>query len=168
MRTIQMKLNQKLMNMNRISKHISYVEATRSQTATRRRIDNTPSFEQLSRMKTLAKKVFEPVREYVGKPIRVSSFFRSVKLNKRIGGSASSQHCKGEAMDIQGMMGVTNAEIFHYIKDNLVFDQLIWEFGNSKEPAWVHVSYTTRRNNRKQVIVAYKNKFGRTKYKVWK
>ena len=150
--------------MENISTNITYSEAVRSQTATRRGINNHPDNRQLSAMREVASKVFQPLRENFG-PIRVSSFFRSVKLNKTIGGSSSSQHCKGEAMDIISTNGFSNKDMFDYIKDNLEFDQLIWEFGNSKEPAWVHVSYTNRRPNRRSIIVAYKNKYGRTKYK---
>ena len=148
-----------------ISKHISDREGVYSTTATRKGIDNTPDGEQLSNMKLLAEKVFEPLREWVGGPIRVNSFFRSTKLNKAIGGSSKSKHCKGQAMDIDDTFGhKTNAEMYHYIKDNLDFDQMIWEFGDDKNPNWVHVSYGAHRPNRKTLTIAYK-KNGRTKYK---
>jgi len=138
----------------KISKNISYKEGTHSNTAIRRRMKNEPNEEQLKAMKTLAKKVFEPLRENFGEPIRVNSFFRSIALNKAIGGSRTSQHCSGEAMDIDGMNGVSNKKLFDYIKKNLDFDQLIWEFGNDKNPDWVHVSYKSVKENRKQVLKA--------------
>lgn len=138
--------------MENISKYISYVEATSSQTATRRGILNRPSAVELRAMKLVATKVFDVVREHFGVPLRVSSFFRCAILNKAVGGAVTSQHMKGEAIDIQSMgNGVTNADIFNYIKDNLVFDQLIWEYGDRKQPAWVHVSYKAS-GNRKQIL----------------
>lgn len=140
--------------MERISKHISWKEGTHSNTATRRGIDNTPNQEQLNAMKALAKNVFEPIRNHFGKPIRVNSFFRSVKLNKAIGGSSTSQHCKGEAIDLDAI-GFTNKEIYNYIKDNLEFDQLIGEGKDSNgDFLWVHVSYKYEGLNRKQTLVA--------------
>jgi len=132
--------------MVRISKHISYKEGTHSNTATRRRIRNEPNETQLEAMKLLAKKVFEPLRIHFDKPIRVNSFFRSAALNKAIGGSRTSQHCTGEAIDIDATNGITNKQLFDYIKDNLEFDQLIWEYGTDEEPDWVHVSYNSERN----------------------
>lgn len=140
--------------MTIISKHISYNEATRSDTAKRLGIDNTPNADQLLRMQDLATRIFEPIREHFGKPIYIASFFRSSALNKAVGGATKSQHMLGEAMDIDASTfgEVTNKEIFDYIKDNLEFDQLIWEFGNEEEPDWIHVSYTTSKDNRKQII----------------
>lgn len=149
--------------MEKISEHISYREATHSNTAVRRGIKNEPYDEQLANMKLLARKVFEPLRSHFNEPIRITSFFRSVTLNNRIGGAKSSQHVKGEAMDIKAMNGITNAELFEYIQDNLEFDQLIWEFGTSKNPDWIHVSYTDSRPNRKQVLKAVRTG-GKTKY----
>lgn len=136
----------------KISKHVSYNEAIRSNTAKRKGLDNTPSTEQVGRMRLLCEKVFEPLRDAVGSPIRISSMFRGKALNRAVGGSSSSQHCKGEAMDIQGTNGVTNAELYYFIRDNLDFDQLIWEFGTGEEPAWVHVSFTGSKPNRKQTL----------------
>ena len=149
-----------------ISKHISDKEGVYSITAMRRGIDNTPNEEQLANMKLLALKVFEPVREWVGGPIRVNSFFRSEELNKAIGGSSKSQHCKGQAIDIDDTRcHKTNAEMFKFINDELDFDQLIWEFGDDKNPNWIHVSYVTHRENRKKLTVAYRDSNGKTKYK---
>jgi len=136
-----------------ISEHITLSEAIKSQTAIRKGIDNTPNSEQIAAMKLVAEKVFEPIRAHFGKPIGISSFFRSVKLNKAIGGAASSQHCKGEAIDIDGdiLGGVSNRMIFDYVRTNLTFDQLIWEYGTDLYPAWVHVSYKAK-GNRRQVL----------------
>ena len=149
-----------------ISKHISDREGVYSTTAIRRGLDNTPNAEQLLNMRLLAEKVFEPLREWVGGPIRINSFFRGEKLNKAIGGSSKSQHCKGQAMDIDdGGCNKTNAEMYRFIKDELEFDQMIWEFGDDDNPNWVHVSYVSEDKNRNRCLKAYKDK-GKTKYMV--
>lgn len=150
-----------------VSKNISYKEATHSTTAKRLGIDNTPNAEQFSNMVYVAENVFQPVREHFGVPIYVSSFFRSEALNKAVRGSSSSTHIKGEAMDLDADVyeGVTNAQIFNYIKDNLEFDQLIWEFGTDENPAWVHVSLS-KRNNRKQILKAVRVD-GKTHYEIY-
>lgn len=135
--------------MEKISEHISYSEAIKSQTAIRKGIDNTPNEEQLKAMRLVAEKIFEPIRKALNRPVFISSFFRSPELNKSIGGAKTSQHCKGQAMDID--VDGFNNEIFHYIKNNLVFDQLLWEFGDTNEPDWVHVSYNER-GNRGQIL----------------
>ena len=139
--------------MKRISKHISYKEAVGSNYAKQKGIKNKPNEEQVENMKLLAEEVFEPLREWVDAPIKVNSMFRSLELNTALKGSKTSSHMKGEAMDITSMGGKSNLEMFHYIKDNLCFDQLIWEFGS--EPKWLHVSYN-KDNNRKQVLVTKK------------
>lgn len=136
----------------KISKNVSYSEAIRSNTAKRLGLDNTPNKYHYINMKILCEKVFEPLRLHFANPIRISSMFRGKALNKAVGGSKTSQHCKGEAMDIQGTNGVSNAELYYFIRDNLDFDQLIWEYGTNEEPAWVHVSYTDSRQNRKQTL----------------
>ena len=150
-----------------VSKNISYKEATHSTTAKRLGIDNTPNAEQFSNMVYVAENVFQPVREHFGVPIYVSSFFRSEALNKAVRGSSSSTHIKGEAMDLDADVyeGVTNAQIFEYIKNNLEFDQLIWEFGTDENPAWVHVSLS-KRNNRKQILKAVRVD-GKTHYEIY-
>lgn len=144
--------------MKKISKHISYKEAVGSNYAKQKGIKNKPNEEQVENMKLLAEKVFEPLREWVGCPIRVNSMFRSLELNTALKGSKTSSHMKGEAMDITRMACgkencKSNLDMFHWIKDNLEFDQLIWEFG--KEPKWLHVSYN-KDKNRKQVLVTKK------------
>ena len=147
-----------------ISKHISYKEATISRTATRLDKDNEPNKEQLANMKLVAEKVFEPLRKWVGGPIKINSFFRSPKLNKAIGGSSKSQHCKGYAIDLDDTFKhKTNAEMFNWIKDNLNFDQMIWEFGDDNNPNWVHVSYVSEKENRNRCLKAYKSN-GKTAY----
>ena len=149
-----------------ISKHISYKEGVYSITAIRRGIDNTPNDEQLDNMELVADEVFEPLRAYVGGPIKINSFFRCPKLNTAIGGSHKSQHCKGQAMDIDDTYGrMTNAEMYHFIKEHLDFDQMIWEFGNDDNPDWVHVSYVSPKENRKRCLKAYRED-GKTKYSV--
>ncbi|QDP61978.1 MAG: putative peptidase M15 [Prokaryotic dsDNA virus sp.] len=148
-----------------ISKHITYAEAIHSNTAKRDGIDNTPNSQHLENMKELAEKVFEPLRSWVGGPIKVNSFFRSPKLNEAIGGASSSQHCKGQAIDLDDVYGhKTNAEMFLYIRENLDFDQLIWEFGTDMSPNWIHVSYVSKEDNRGRCLKAYKED-GKTKYK---
>ena len=149
-----------------ISNHISYKEGVYSTTATRRGINNVPNDEQLSNMELIAEKVFEPLRKYVGGPIKINSFFRSEKLNKRIGGSSKSQHCKGQAMDIDDTLKVVaNSDMYNYIKNNLDFDQLIWEFGDDENPNWIHVSYVSEEDNRRRCLRAYR-KNRKTKYMV--
>ena len=141
----------------KISKHISYEEATYSSTANRLGIDNTPGREALKNMKLVAEAVFEPLREHFGSPIGVTSFYRCEALNRALKGSLRSSHIKGEAIDIDADIygSLSNKDIFEYIADNLEFDQLIWEFGTDDNPAWVHVSYS-KDNNRMQKLVAKK------------
>tara|TARA_A100001515_G_scaffold119152_1_gene101648 strand:+ start:2235 stop:2705 length:471 start_codon:yes stop_codon:yes gene_type:complete len=150
--------------MERFSKHVSWKEGTHSNTALRRGLDNTPNEDQIKCMKEIAEGLFEPLREWVGGPIKINSFFRGEPVNTAIGGSKRSQHMKGQAMDLDDTFGhKTNAEMYHYIKDNLDFDQLIWEFGDEKNPNWIHVSYVTHRPNRKKLTIA-KRVDGKTRY----
>ncbi len=153
----------------KISTHLSIAEITRSDSAKRHGIDNTPTAEHLENFKLLADKVFEPIRAHFGVPIFISSGYRSKALNDFIKGSLSSQHCKGEAIDIDmdGSNGdVTNRMVFDFIKNKLDFDQLIWEFGTDFNPDWVHVSYT-KTGNRKQKLKAVRVN-GKTSYQVFK
>ena len=149
-----------------LSKNLALSEVTRSETAKRRGISNMPTPEHIENFKKLAENVFQPIREHFGVPIRISSGYRSEALNKAIGGAGkmvngkyvpSSQHCKGEAIDID-MDGtsITNKQVFDYIKENLEFDQLIWEFGTDANPDWVHVSYSSTGKQRKQILKAIK------------
>jgi hypothetical protein len=147
-----------------LSTNLSLAEVTRSETAKRRGISNMPTPEHIENFKKLAVNIFQPIREHFGKPILISSGYRSAELNKAIGGSLSSQHCSGEAIDID-MDGtdITNKQIFDFIKDNLTFDQVINEFDYS----WVHVSFAANRSQRKQVLDAKKVN-GKTVYSVHK
>lgn len=140
-----------------LSKHVTLAEFEASGTATNHSILNKMNEFEIERAKLLCEKVFEPLRAYINTPIRINSGFRSVGTNRACGGSKTSQHCLGEAMDLH-----IGAKGFNYIKDHLEFDQLIWEFGTDKEPSWVHVSYK-KTNNRKQVLKASK-KNGKTIY----
>ena len=149
----------------KISNHVSYKEGIKSNTALRRGIDNTPGAYEQQNMEIIAEKVFEPLREWVGGPIKINSFYRCEELNRAIGGSSRSQHCEGRAMDIDDTFGYkTNAEMFEYIRKNLSFDQLIWEFGDDDNPAWVHVSYVSGDQNRLRVMKAEKVN-GKTNYR---
>lgn len=152
--------------MKKLSEHVSYHEGVRSRTATRLGIDNTPNVDQLKCMIEISELVFEPLRDWVGGPIKINSFYRGPKLNKAIGGSKHSQHMKGQAMDIDDTFGhKTNAEMYYYIKDHLDFDQMVWEFGDDNNPNWIHVSFVTHRPNRKKLTIAYKDENGKTRYK---
>ena len=151
----------------RISKHISYKEAVHSNTAKRRGIENKPNDHQLYNMAKVAHNIFEPLRLYVGGAIKINSFFRSEELNKAIGGSSKSQHCQGCAIDIDDIYGhKSNYQMFEYIRENLDFDQLIYEFGDADNPDWVHVSYVSSKENRNRVLRAVKNN-GKTSYQVF-
>jgi len=148
-----------------ISKHLELAELIRSESAKRAGISNMPTLEHIANLKKLAENVFEKIREHFNRPILISSGYRSIDLNKIIKGAQSSQHSTGEAIDID-MDGteITNKQIFDYIKANLSFDQLIWEFGTDKNPDWVHVSYESTGKQRKQVLKAIKIN-GKTTYK---
>ena len=150
----------------KLSEHLDLSEVTRSDSAKRKGISNEPTPEHLENFKKLAENIFEPIRKHFGKPIHLSSGYRSKALNAAIGGSATSQHCTGEAIDIDmdgSANGVTNKMVFDYIKGNLNFDQLIFEFGTKDAPDWVHVSYESTGKQRKQVLRAVKAG-GKTSY----
>ena len=137
-----------------ISKHISNKESVYSRTAQRLNISNTPTEDHKQNMIELAENIFEPLRSYVGGPIKINSFY------------SKSQHCNGQAVDLDDTFGrMTNAEMYRFIKDHLDFDQMIWEFGDDKNPNWVHVSYVSPQENRNRCLKAYKEK-GKTKYMV--
>jgi hypothetical protein len=150
----------------KISEHLDLAEITRSETAKRKGIKNDPSPEHIENFKKLAANVFEPIRKHFGFPIHITSGYRSKALNTAIGGSPSSQHCKGEAIDIdmdRSANGITNKMVFDYIKSNIKFDQMIWEFGSDLNPDWVHVSYAANGKQRGQILKAIKSN-GVTKY----
>jgi len=148
----------------KLSENLDLSEVIRSESAKRHGISNQPTPEHIENFKLLAEKIFQPIRDYFKVPIRISSGYRSKELNAKIGGSASSQHCKGQAIDIdQDGTSITNRQVFDFIKDNLPFDQLIWEFGNDQNCDWVHVSYNSDGAQRKQILKAVKAG-GATKY----
>ena len=134
--------------MNNISEHITYDEATLSPTSLRFGITNTPTQDQLEAMKLVAEQCFEPLRRWYGKPLKINSFFRCTLLNEKVGGATTSQHSKGEAIDIGAGSKEENKKVFEWCKANLNFDQLINEFDHS----WTHISFK-KGVNRKQVLI---------------
>ena len=152
----------------KLSKNLTLKEAVKSNTAIRLGIPNIPEDWEIHNLRAVAENVFQPVRDHFGVPIAVSSGYRSKELNKAIGGSKYSQHMIGEALDIDAHVfgKVTNAEIFNYIKNNLEWDQMIWEFGDDEEPNWVHVSYKEAGRNRKQIKRARRDEKNRVYYTV--
>jgi len=151
-----------------LSKHLSLAEMTRSESAKRLGINNMPTPEHIENIKKLAEKVFEPIREHFGVPIIITSGYRSQALNAAVGGAMSSQHSKGEAIDIDmDNTTITNKQIFDYIKDHLQFDQLIAEFPKNSSPEWIHVSYASSNKQRNQILVA-KKVGGKTVYSSYK
>ena len=150
----------------KLSNNLSVKEVTKSNTAKRFGIDNRPTIEHLQNLKAIALNIFQPARNHFKKPIFVSSGYRSEDLNEKIGGSKTSQHSKGQALDLDAHTfgGLTNKELFDFISEHLEFDQIIWEFGTDEEPDWVHVSYVSSSINRGESLKAYKAN-GVTKYK---
>jgi hypothetical protein len=155
----------------KLSEHLTLSEVTKSDTAKRLGIDNNPTPEHLANLKLVAENIFEPIRKYFGKPIFLSSGYRSKALNSAVPGSSStSQHCSGEALDLDQdgkQTGVTNKMVFDYIKNNLNFDQLIWEFGTDSNPDWVHVSWESTGKQRKMILKATRVN-GKPVYSPWK
>lgn len=143
-------------------KYFTIQELSKSITAQNKRIDNTPGLVETENLIFLVDNVLDPTREKFGKPIIVNSGFRCEKLNKIIGGAKNSQHVTGEAVDIQSIGDVFNKQLFDLIKDNIPFDQLIWEFGNDYQPDWIHVSLK-KEGNRHEILKAIKIN-GKTKY----
>lgn len=150
----------------KISEHISFSEATRSATAKKLKIDNTPTDEHLENMMLVAEKVFEPLREYAGHPIGVNSFYRHPDLNVAINGSYTSSHKIGAAIDLNSLGEKSNKELFDFIMEKLTFDQLIWEFGSNQNPKWIHVSYIGEKDNRNEVLKVKFNSNHNTYYKI--
>lgn len=153
----------------RLSKNLTLNECLRSGVAERLGIDNVPDDEWVvENLRQIAERVFQPCRDHFGSPLYVSSGYRSPELNRAIGGSKRSQHVQGRALDLDADVfgGFSNAELFHYIKDNLEFDQMVWEFGDGDNPSWVHVSYVHDGPNRKRCLEAYRDTDGKTAYKV--
>ena len=164
---MQLKVSQEKVEKKVLSKHVSLHEGVYSRTAERLGLKNDPTDEHLLNMITISEKVFEPLRVHVKGPIKINSFYRGPELNKAIGGSSKSQHCNGQAIDIDDTFGyATNAEMYKWIKENLNFDQMIWEFGTDDNPNWVHVSYVSNDKNRNRCLKAYKDENNKTKYMV--
>lgn len=149
--------------MTQLTKNFSLAELTKSETALRFDMDNTPGAVEIANLTELAGKVLQPVRDHFGKGVKVNSGFRHPEVNAKVGGSKTSDHCKGQAADIE-IPGVPNAELAEWIKDNLEFRQLILEFYTPGIPdsGWVHVSFVDG-DNKKQVMTATK-KDGKTVY----
>ena len=137
----------------KLSGHFSLAELTKSQTAVRKGIDNQPTLDHIENLTELCTHVLEPTRRNFGKPMVITSGYRSEELCEAIGSSKNSQHAKGEAADFE-MFGVDNKELAKYIKNNLIYDQLILEFYNPDDPSsgWVHCSYN-KEENRKQSLL---------------
>ena len=153
----------------KLSEHLDLSEVIRSESAKRNGISNMPTEQHIANLKLLAEKIFQPIRNNFRCPIHISSAYRSIELNRAVKGSLTSQHCTGEAIDVDmdgTPNGVTNKMVFNYIKDNLEFDQLIWEFGTNENPDWVHVSYESTGKQRKQVLKAIRVN-GSTQYKTY-
>ena len=151
-----------------LSENLTLTECTRSTTAVRLGINNTPDEWTKENLRQIARYVFQPLRDGIGVPIYVSSGYRSLDLNTAIGGSSRSQHIQGRALDLDADVygGTTNADIFRYILNCIEFDQLIWEFGDEDNPDWVHVSYVHDGDNRGRVLKAVRNDKGQVEYKV--
>ena len=151
----------------KLSKNLSLAEVTKSTTAKRLGIDNTPDDWTTENLRQIALNVFQPLRDAFGCPIYVSSGYRSAELNTAIGGSKRSQHVEGRALDLDADVygNCKNSQIFQYILNNLTFDQLIWEFGDEDNPDWVHVSYVDVDSNRRRCLQAYKDENNKTCYK---
>jgi zinc D-Ala-D-Ala carboxypeptidase len=153
----------------KIGKYLTLQECIKSNTAIRKGIDNTPQGKEVSAMIKLCAWIYDPLCEQYNCKIPITSFYRSVQLNKAIGGSTTSQHCKGEAIDLDCdtlTSGLSNKIIFNYIKNNLTFDQLIWEFGDDNNPNWVHCSVSLEGEQRMKVLRAIKLK-NKTTYIKW-
>jgi hypothetical protein len=151
-----------------LSKNLTLAEVTKSTTAKRLGIDNTPDEWTTENLRQVALNIFQPLREAFGCPIYVSSGYRSGELNTAIGGSTRSQHVEGRALDLDADVygGCTNSQVFNWIKENVDFDQLIWEFGDDDNPDWVHVSYVYDGINRKRCLKACRDDNGKTYYEV--
>ena len=146
-----------------LTENFSLNELTKSQTAERKGIDNTPSTEHQENLKSLCEMILQPIRDHFGQVVSVSSGYRSPELCVAIGSSTQSQHAKGQASDFE-IFGVSNKELADWIDENLDYDQLILEYWNESDPnsGWVHCSFTLN-GNRKQYLRAYKEN-GSTKY----
>ena len=150
-----------------LSKNFSLAEMTKSQTATRMGMDNNPSEDEVENLRLLCERVLQPVRDHFNHTVTISSGYRNEILSRKIGSSSTSQHCAGEAADFE-IFGTPNNEVFNWIKDNLLYDQMILEYWNEDEPnsGWIHVAYNPdQEENIKQNLRAYKDEDNKTQYK---
>jgi zinc D-Ala-D-Ala carboxypeptidase len=153
----------------KLSKNLSLAEVVKSNTANRLGINNTPDDDWvIENLRQVAVNVFQPLRDAFKCPIYVSSGYRSPELNAAIGGSKRSQHMEGRALDLDAdVFGrCTNAQIFNWIKENVEFDQMVWEFGDEDNPDWVHVSFVYDGPNRCRCLKACRDDQGKTYYQV--
>ena len=147
----------------KLSKNISYSEGIHSETAKKSGISNEPTDEHYQNMLDTAEKLFQPLRDWCGHPIKINSMYRSLDLNKAIGGSKTSQHAFGQALDLDKLGEKSNADLFNWVSKNINFDQLIWEFGTNEEPNCCHISFLSEKENRNQKLKATNHR-GKTRY----
>ena len=147
----------------KLSKNLSYKEGIFSNTAVKLGISNEPIEEHYLNMLVTAERLFQPIRDWCGHPIKINSMYRSEDLNKAIGGSKTSQHSFGQALDLDTLGDKSNADLFNWASENLNFDQLIWEFGTDEEPNWIHISFLSEEKNRNQKLKATNHR-GKTRY----
>ena len=145
-----------------LSVHLSLAQAIKSDTAKKNGLDNTPSAAEKENLKQLGINIYDKIYDKFNGNVRLTSVFRSEAVNKKVGGSSTSQHRFGQALDIQGTNGITNKQIFKYVKDNLTYHQIIWEYGSKNEPDWVHVGYKPSGNKKINTRATRVN--GKTKY----
>ena len=148
-----------------LSEHFNLKEFTKSETAIRKRIDNTPNSVHATNLKAVCEKILEPVRNHFQKPVRINSGYRGPALNSAVGGSSKSQHCNGEAVDFE-IDGLANPELAKWVAANCEFDQIILEFYDPKEgpnSGWVHASYSAGKNRKQKLTAVTEN--GKTVYK---
>ena len=151
----------------KLSKNLSLAEVTKSNTAKRLGINNVPDDEWvIENLRQIAVNVFQPLRDAFGCPIYVSSGYRGLELNRAIGGSLRSQHMEGRALDLDADVygKCTNSQIFEWIRENVEFDQMVWEFGDTDNPDWVHVSYVHGGVNRGRCLKACRDDEGKVYY----
>ena len=153
----------------KLSKNLSLAEVTKSNTAKRLGINNVPDDEWvIENLRQIAVNVFQPLRDAFGCPIYVSSGYRGLELNRAIGGSLRSQHMEGRALDLDADVygKCTNSQILEWIRENVEFDQMVWEFGDTDNPDWVHVSYVHGGVNRGRCLKACRDDEGKVYYEV--
>ena len=151
-----------------LSRNFTLQELIKSDTAIRQGIDNNPNADQIEKLKFLCENILQPVRDHFGR-VKVTSGYRSSDLCVAIGSSVNSQHAKAEAADFE-CIGVDNAELADWINQNLPYDQLILEYYKTGEPnsGWIHCSYKSPTDNRKQTLRAFRNDQGKTQYVEYK